>query len=205
MQKHHLEIHGQRKKHHTSPAYRSWLAMKKRCTDKTHQNYHNYGGRGITICSRWLNSFIAFYDDMGDRPDGTTIDRIDPDGNYEPGNCRWATTRQQASNKRNGIHIVFDGESITLSELGVRFGIPQTTIYRRYKQGYRDEQLISNEHKLKLRTGENANNNKLTWDTVEEIRQQYAKGVTQASLANTYNVTQSVISQIVNNKAWVIK
>ena len=79
--------------------YRSWFAMRDRCEDPKAVSYKWYGGRGIKVCDAWQD-FLTFYRDMGDRPDGMTLDRINPDGNYEPGNCRWATAKEQAANKR---------------------------------------------------------------------------------------------------------
>jgi hypothetical protein len=83
-----------------TPTYRSWLHMKERCTNSRCHAYASYGGRGITVCERWSASFENFLADMGKRPDGKTLDRIDNDGNYEPSNCRWATASEQRRNQR---------------------------------------------------------------------------------------------------------
>jgi hypothetical protein len=83
-----------------SPEYTTWASMIQRCQNSNNRRYKDYGGRGIKVCQRWLASFEEFFADMGKRPEATSIDRIDVNGDYEPGNCRWATAKQQASNKR---------------------------------------------------------------------------------------------------------
>lgn len=88
----------------STPEYRAWVGMLRRCTDSRDVGYKNYGGRGITVCERWEN-FDNFLNDMGRKPSARhTLDRKNNDGNYEPSNCRWATRKQQAGNKRNGFN-----------------------------------------------------------------------------------------------------
>jgi hypothetical protein len=105
-----------------SPEYGSWLAMKGRCLNPNATGYAQYGGRGITICEAWRHSFEVFLAQMGPRPDGTSLDRIDPDGNYDPGNCRWATAKQQANNRRCSSEVktcMVDGCDTTMLALGL--------------------------------------------------------------------------------------
>jgi hypothetical protein len=93
--------HGAARTNGETPEYRSWRAMRDRCNCESHSEYKRYGARGIRVCERW-NDFTLFLADMGPKPTARhSIDRIDPDGNYEPSNCRWATAIEQARNKRN--------------------------------------------------------------------------------------------------------
>ena len=119
------------------PTYLIWMSIKHRCYSKYNKSFRNYGGRGIIMCDRWKNDFSAFAADMGDRPSGKSIDRIDVNGNYEPGNCRWATPSEQARNRRLGLKQA-DVEAIKsarasgakLSELAARFGVAESTVSR---------------------------------------------------------------------------
>jgi hypothetical protein len=92
--------HGHNRRSATSRTYTCWSAAIGRCTNRNNTKYPIYGGRGITVCARWRYSFENFLADMGEKPIGLSIDRIDVNGNYEPGNCRWATAKQQRQNQR---------------------------------------------------------------------------------------------------------
>ncbi len=135
-----LTIHGQS----ATPAHVSWRSMIQRCIDPNSTSYPRYGGRGITVCDRWLESFENFLSDMGERPEGCSLDRVDPDKNYEPSNCRWSTNEEQANNKRNNQLIEIDGQQITIAEASRLTGIPGHILYRRKSKGLSDFEIISN-------------------------------------------------------------
>jgi hypothetical protein len=125
--------------------------MKQRCYDQSNKNYFNYGGRGIEICERWLHSFENFLADMGERPSPKhSIDRIDNNGNYEPGNCRWATDLEQANNTRKNRLLTVDGETKTMAEFSKDNNLRIGTVHRRLKLGWSHEKAIKTPLRKKL-------------------------------------------------------
>lgn len=116
------------------PIYRLWVSMIDRCTRPNVPNFKSYGARGIKVCERW-QTFENFYADMGDRPDGKTLDRIDQNGNYELGNCRWATHKVQARNRRDNRLITMNGETKPLIAWCESFGLSPLTVSGRLRRG----------------------------------------------------------------------
>jgi hypothetical protein len=110
--------------------YRIWKMMRTRCSNPNFHAYSRYGGRGITVCSRW-GSFSAFLADMGEAPAGLSIERVDNNGNYEPGNCKWATPKQQARNMRVNRMLTYGGETLCLSEWAERLGTTADVLWKR--------------------------------------------------------------------------
>lgn len=117
--------------------YWVWQAMKDRCCNPRSPVFHYYGGRGIKVCARWLESFQNFLTDMGEAPDGLQLDRIDNDGDYEPENCRWATVAEQHSNTRRNIQITINGATRTVTEWSKELGvIGKHTALDRIRRGW---------------------------------------------------------------------
>ncbi len=114
-----------------TPEYKTWAAILKRCYSENDPGHKNYGGRGITVCDRWRNSFENFFADMGERRDGFSIERIDTNGNYCPENCCWADKKTQANNKRTTVLVTFNGETLPITEWASKIGIKPTTLYKR--------------------------------------------------------------------------
>lgn len=119
--------------------YRSWSCAKYRCTNPNDRRWDSYGGRGIKMCDRWM-SFDNFLEDMGIRPDGLSLDRIDVNGNYEPSNCRWATDRQQYDNTQFNTKLGID---CSLHELAKRYGLSYATVQSRIYRGWSVEDTIN--------------------------------------------------------------
>jgi hypothetical protein len=119
------------------PEGSSWMAMIRRCTRISHPDYVDYGGRGIKVCDRWRLSFQAFLEDMGPKPSRHhSIERKENSGNYEPGNCRWATAKEQARNRRSNWMITYNGESKSVAEWAELVGIMADTLEKRLRKGW---------------------------------------------------------------------
>ena len=122
--------------------YWVWRGMIKRCHSKTNKGYKKYGGRGISVCERW-HKFENFLSDMGDPAGNLSIDRIDVNGDYEPNNCRWATSEVQGNNRRTNIVITHNGESLTIAQWSRKTGINRQTLYWRAKQNWHPEKMLN--------------------------------------------------------------
>jgi hypothetical protein len=118
------------------PEYGVWSSMKGRCLNPSDPEWHNYGGRGIKVCDRWLHDFAAFYEDMGPRTSAKhSIERVDVEGDYCPENCVWATSGEQARNKRNNKWITYQGQRMTQTDAALASGVNLRTIRARLSRG----------------------------------------------------------------------
>lgn len=127
-----------------SSTYKTWIAMKARCLNPSDQAYSHYGGRGIKVCERWANSYESFVEDMGRRPRGMSIERIDVNGDYEPRNCVWATAKEQARNRRCTIKVVYQGKEMPLTQAAEQSGIPyQVLRERKQRLKWPDDRLFA--------------------------------------------------------------
>lgn len=132
---------------HSSPVtrshtYRSWETMKSRCFNASDPSFKDYGARGIAVCYEWLN-FERFLIDMGERPRGTTLDRIDVNGDYKKDNCKWETAKKQQRNKRNNRLVTFEGEKMPLIVLAEKTGVPYQRLWERIvRHGWSAEDAV---------------------------------------------------------------
>src|ERR1017187_9182240 len=129
------EKHGNAGKTRT-PEYVSWSAMLTRCFNSDSNSYPDYGGRGISVCDRWTNSFKTFLKDMGKRPDGCSLERIDNNGDYCPENCRWATKKDQSRNQRTSIMVTHDDKTQCITAWAEELGADDAAIRRRIGRGW---------------------------------------------------------------------
>lgn len=128
--------------HNNTPTFRSWTSMKSRCKNPNTLEYKNYGGRGITVCDEWINDFSQFLNDMGERPENMTLDRIDVNKGYYKENCRWASIKTQNNNRRNTRYHEHNNELKTLPELSEKFNIDLKLLQRRIRNGRELEKAL---------------------------------------------------------------
>lgn len=123
--------------------YHAWVDMRRRCNNPNHPAYPNYGERGIRVCTRWEQSFEAFYSDMGPARKGESLDRLDNNDSYHPSNCRWASTTEQLNNQRRNVRITVNGETHTVAEWSRITGIGAATIRHRLKVGWSPDDSVA--------------------------------------------------------------
>lgn len=127
----------------TRPTYATWHDMRSRCYNPRDPEYHRYGERGITVCDRWRDDYDTFVEDMGLRPEGMRIERIDNSGNYELSNCKWATQREQMRNTRRTRLITIQGRTQAQVAWAAEIGIDVHTLKYRIRRGYSDEKILA--------------------------------------------------------------
>lgn len=125
------------------PTYLTWQRMKSRCLNPNAPDFSHYGGRGITVCDRWKNSFGNFLSDMGPRTRDQQIDRIDNNGNYELGNCRWVSKKVNASNRRTSLSVTVNGVTHSGTEWDEIMGLPANTVSARMKRGWSADKAVN--------------------------------------------------------------
>lgn len=128
--------------------YNSWSSMLQRCINKKHENYSNYGGRGIIVCERW-KSFLSFLEDMGERPFNKTLERLNVNGNYSKDNCKWATMEEQRNNMRTNNNITFDGRTLSVTAWAKLLKIDRNTFASRLYNGWSFASAASTPYKIR--------------------------------------------------------
>jgi hypothetical protein len=136
--------HGATLSRQNPPEYIAWKAMKARCYDRKTIGYKNYGGRGIRVCEKWLNDYPAFLKDVGMKPTPEhSLDRIENDGDYEPGNCKWSTKVEQRRNNRQGVHpVTINGITKIICDWAKASGVPEEAISSRLRHGWDPERAV---------------------------------------------------------------
>jgi len=173
-----------------TPTHQCWSDLKQRCYNTNCKKYPIYGGRGIKVCDRWLESFSNFLEDMGEKPKGFTLDRVDNNGDYSKENCRWATPKEQALNRRTNRLITFNGQTKTITEWAHELGIFHNGLSKRLKTMPLEKALSKDYY---------GNQYIPEWIKSEILNRYYNKEMSQAKLGQLYGVGQAAISK------WVVK
>lgn len=133
--------------------YQAWSSMKQRCNNPSNTHYESYGGRGISVHPAWVDNFEQFLADVGPAPENVlSLDRVDNNGNYEPGNVRWATRKAQSNNRRETLSAEIGGRVLPLADLAREYGVEYMLVFQRYKRGLRGMDLVTN-HKVGRKPG----------------------------------------------------
>ena len=138
-----LTKHGQAKTYNQSVTYKTWVHMIARCENPERQSYKYYGAKGIKVDPRWRDSFEAFFADMGERPEGMTLDRKESTKDYSPGNCRWANTPDQNKNKTNNVHLTLSGETLIIADWARKLGCKVSALRMRLSKGWSVERALT--------------------------------------------------------------
>ena len=175
--------------------YRLYRGMLNRCYNQNQKSYKDYGGRGITVCERWLPSdygigFKNFLADMGEPPSGCTLDRLDNKGPYSPENCRWASRSDQANNKRNNRWITANGQTKTLAQWAKDLGCSPSNILYRIKAGMSEEQAVT-------KSIAERPNSKLSEDDARYIKHHYPV-MTSSALAEKLGVSKKTVLNVIH-------
>lgn len=128
--------HGHSRRGKRTRTFRSWSSMIDRCTNPSTTHYQYYGGRGITVCERWRQSFLNFLEDMGECPPGLTLDRLEQNGNYCKDNCAWRSRLHQSRNRRSAVTVEYQGRTMCLSEACELAGVPYMRTRKRMRLGW---------------------------------------------------------------------
>lgn len=139
------QTHGHCKGYKPTRAYLAWVNMRERCKNPKRGCFADYGGRDIRVCERWsgVGGFANFVADMGEPPEGMTLDRINNWGDYEPSNCRWTTRKTQQRNTRRNVLVTFQGRTLCLSAWSEETGIPRTALEHRLRRGWSVERMMT--------------------------------------------------------------
>lgn len=180
---------------HKTPEHLAWAHMKDRCRNPNSQRYDRYGGRGIKVCRRWQESFLAFYEDMGPRPSPRhSLERLDNDGDYEPGNVIWALPEAQNSNKSTNHIIEHDGLSLTLTQWSKRLGIHKRTLLYRLQSGWTVIDALTTP--VESRTWVSSAGNRLSKETKTMIVAARLAGRTCKEVAEQFGVCAMTVSKL---------
>ena len=186
-----------------STEYTVWQGMLQRCSNPNSEKWHWYGGRGISVCIEWLE-FDNFYKDMGNRPEGKTLDRINVNGDYSPENCRWATPEEQMRNVRTNHHITYNGKTQILQDWANELGISAQTICRRINHyGWSAEKALSTPvNSTKGNKGVKNAMAKYSVELIQKVKAALADGIGGRKVSEMFDIPESTVSQIKTGRRW---